>query len=392
MSESVTLFEDTKVAFADKSMHELKREHFFFNLVKNKKLVTIGSALTEFGLKIGLPLAPIFKHTVFEHFVGGETLEDSRGVIEQLGNKKIGSLINYGVEGEDSEKDFDRSLNENLNALRFCRSESFARGVCIKITGIARSELLEKIQAGKKLSVKENREVTRAQERFTTLCEEAVKCDTILYIDAEEYWIQKVLDEWVLSAMKKYNKEKAVIFDTLQMYRWDQIEYLENIIDQAEKDKFHLGLKLVRGAYMEKERNRAERLGYPSPIQESKANTDKDFNKAIEICIQHIDRVEICVATHNEESCYELTLLVEQYNIPKNHPHIQLAQLYGMGDHITYNLAAQGYNANKYLPYGPVKNVIPYLIRRASENSSVEGQIGRELSLIQTELERRRTI
>jgi proline dehydrogenase len=384
------IFEDTAVAFALKTDLELQRAKWLFSLMGNNKLVSLGTSLADFALKIHLPISPLFRITVYEHFCGGETFDECKKTIAKLHKSHVYAMLNYGVELKEREEDFDKTIEKNIEALDFAGKNKDVKVLCIKITGFGRFGLFEKIQAGKKLTKAETAELERVKDRLNKLCESAAQNNVSIYVDAEESWIQDPLDSMVEDMMAKYNHKKAVVFNTLQLYRWDRLDYLHKQLKAAKSKGYILGAKLVRGAYMEKERDRAAQLGYKSPINKDKASVDKDFNEAVNLCLDHLDHVSVCIASQSEESNLLAIKQIDAKKIDRKHPHILFSQLYGMGDNITFNLARLGFNASKYLPYGPVKDVIPYLIRRAQENTSVSGQMGRELRLLTTEIERRK--
>ncbi len=383
------IFDNTAVAFAAKSNAELKKDKFLFSLMGNNSLVGVGAALTELATAIHFPISPIFKYSVYNHFCGGETFEECQKTVQHLAKYKVAAMLNYGVELKETEADFDKTIQQTLEAINFAGENETVNVICIKLTGFGQFALFEKIQDGEKLTLEEVAAFNRVKTRFETLCKAAKEKGVSLYVDAEESWIQNALDALVDEMMPKYNQEKAVIFNTFQFYRHDRLAYLKKSCENAEKNGFVLGAKIVRGAYMEKERKRAQEMGYPSPIHENKAAVDKDFNEGMLYCLHRLDKVSLCIASQSEESNLKAIQLILENNIDKNHPHILFSQLYGMGDNITFNLSNLGYNACKYLPYGPVKDVIPYLIRRAQENTSVSGQMSRELKLIKEEIKRR---
>ncbi len=383
------IFEDTETAFAAKTNRELKEAQLLFKLINNNALVNTGTFFAQVALKLRLPVTPLFRITVYEQFCGGETFEECKQTIKKLSNYGVGAMLNYGVELKDCEDDFEKTIQHNLEAIAFAGKNKSVQVVCIKITGFGRFALFEKMQQGEALSKHENEELKRITARFHRLCEAAAKHKVQLYVDAEESWIQDALDGMVENMMAQYNTENPVVFNTFQLYRHDRLTYLKKELKRAKTNGFVLGAKLVRGAYIEKENNRAAEMGYPSPIHKNKKAVDKDFDAALELCITELEHVAVCVASQSEASNLLAMQLMQQKNIPFHHPHLVFSQLYGMGDNITFNLAKLGFNATKYLPYGPVKDVIPYLIRRAQENTSVGGQMSRELKLITAELKRR---
>ncbi len=390
MEISPDIFENTQTAFALKSDAELRKAKALFSVVGNKFFVKAGSSLAMLALKLRLPVSPVFRWTVYDHFCGGETFEECQLTIGELQKAGVGVLLNYGVELKESEADFDKALVQNLEAIKFAGANQSVTAVCIKPTGFARMALVEKVQAKEKLTAKEQKEWERVQQRFEELCTVADRKNVMLYLDAEESWIQGALDNMVEDLMSRFNRDKCVVCNTLQMYRWDRLAYLSEQINKAKAGKYFLGLKLVRGAYMEMERERAAEMNYRSPIHENKQKTDADFDKAVEMCLEHHEFVYTCVATQNEHSNLRAMLEMLQQKIDPRTKKVVFSQLYGMGDNVTFNQAKLGFNATKYLPYGPVKEVIPYLIRRAEENTSVSGQTGRELALINKEIKRRK--
>ena len=384
------MFENTQIAFASKTTKELKSAHFLFNTIKNPGLVKIGEKLVTLALKIHIPISWIVKPTIFKHFCGGETIDECNNVINKLWEYKIGTILDYSAEGNNNEEDFDRVMQQILEVIERSKDDDKIPFAVFKTTGLARLELLEKINSKQELNTKEKEEYARIKSRIDLLCNRAHKYQLPIFIDAEESWIQDPIDAITTEMMLKYNKEKAIVFNTLQLYRQDRINFLNNLISIAKQNNFYIGLKLVRGAYMEKERDRAEEMAYPSPIHIDKISTDNDYDKAIEICVNNNDLISICVGTHNEESALYFTQLINERILDKQSPKFYFAQLLGMSDHISYNLSHLGYNVTKYVPFGPVKSVLPYLIRRAQENTSIANQTTRELNLINKELLRRK--
>jgi len=389
MRISPDIFENTEVAFADKSIADLKKAKVLFQLMSNNGLVSLGSSLANLALSLHLPVSPVFRFTVYNHFCGGETFAECKNTIQKLDKNGIGVLLNFGVELKEREEDFNKTVEHNLEALAFAGKNKAVKALCIKLTGFGRLGLFEKIQSGEKLSMDEKRELVTVKKRFDKVCSVAEKNDVPLYVDAEESWIQNPLDEMVEEMMEKYNHKKCIVFNTLQLYRHDRLTYLQHQIERAIAGQYILGVKLVRGAYMEIERFRAKEMGYKSPIHRNKKEVDDDFNRAVNICLDNLQNLYVCVASQSEQSNHAAMELVEKKKIERNNPRVQFSQLYGMGDNITFNQAKSGFNATKYLPYGPVKEVIPYLIRRAQENTSVAGQTTRELALITKEIKRR---
>lgn len=383
-------FDNTEIAFSGKTERDLNWSYRLFKIIGSPVIVTIGSTLTKIALAIRFPIRGMIKATIFRQFVGGETIAECKKTIEVLGKYNVGAILDYSVEGKESEYDFDACMKETIATVERAKNEKHIPFSVFKITGLARFALLEKVSSGQKLSAEEEKEFARVHERVNRICRHAHECNVPIFIDAEESWIQQAMDELANDMMRLYNKKKAIVYNTYQLYRKDRLSYLQESFLKAEKENYFLGAKLVRGAYMEKERRRASELNYPSPIQDTKETCDKDYDKALEFCMNNIERVEICAGTHNEKSSLYLVELMKQKGIAPSDKRIYFSQLLGMSDHISFNLANAGYNVAKYVPYGPVKEVLPYLIRRAQENTSVEGQTGRELSLIIKEKKRRK--
>lgn len=382
-------FDDTETAFISKSNADLNRAVVLFKMISYNWLVRISPPFVNFAIWAHLPIKGLIKATIFRHFCGGESIEDCQKTIESLGKYKIGTILDYSVEGKDSETDFDNGLKQTLATVQRAKGDSSIPFSVFKPSGFVRFALLEKKNSGKTLSSEEEKEFDRFKERVNTICKTGYENNVPIYIDAEETWIQDTVDEVVRDMMMKYNKEKVMVYNTIQMYRTDRLAFLKSSYDHAVQNNYKLGFKIVRGAYMEKERDRAKKMGYTSPIQPDKVSSDRDYDLAVKFCVEHIDRMAVCAGTHNEQSCLNLVALMEEKSLPHNHPNIWFSQLYGMSDHISYNLAKKGYNVSKYVPYGPVTSVLPYLIRRAQENTSAAGQMGRELSLLTMEKQRR---
>ena len=384
------IFNNTEVAFSLKSDTELDRAYFLFKLIDNQPLVRIGTAVTNFAIKAHLPVEGLIRATVFDHFCGGVNEYDCLSVVDKMYTKGVSAVLDYSVEGKEEETQFDAALEMTLKTIEFAKERDAIPFAVFKPTGFGRFELYEKMGEHQSLTAAEQAEWGRVIRRFDQVCHEAHKKNVALLIDGEESWMQDAADDLVTDMMRKYNKEKAIVFNTLQMYRWDRMEYLKKLHQTATAEGFYIGMKLVRGAYMEKENVRAEEKGYPSPICTSKEATDKNYDAAVHYMLDHVDQMSVFAGTHNEESSYQLMAMMEQKGIAKNDPRIWFGQLYGMSDNISYNLAADGYNNAKYLPFGPVRDVMPYLIRRAEENTSVAGQTSRELTLLKTERNRRK--
>ncbi len=384
------IFNNTEVAFALKTDTELDRAYFLFKMIDSEPLVRIGTAVTNFALKAHLPVEGLIRATVFDHFCGGTTEDDCLTVVDKMYTKGVSSVLDYSVEGKEEEAQFDAALEMTLKTIEFAKERAAIPFAVFKPTGFGRFYLYEKIGEKQALTVEEQNEWNRVVERFDKVCKAAYEKDVALLIDGEESWMQDAADDLVTEMMRKYNKEKAIVFNTLQLYRWDRLDYLKKLHEQAKAEGFYIGMKLVRGAYMEKENKRAEEKGYPTPICESKEATDNNYDKTVAYMMEHLDKMAIFAGTHNELSSYKLMQLMEAKGVLKNDNRIWFGQLYGMSDNISYNLAAHGYNVAKYLPFGPVRDVMPYLIRRAEENTSVAGQTSRELNLLKLERSRRK--
>jgi len=384
------IFNNTADAFALKSDTELDRAYFLFKLIASQPLVRIGTAVTNFALKVHLPVEGLIRATVFDHFCGGTTEEDCLPVVDKMFTKGVSSVLDYSVEAKEEESEFDKALEKTLKTIEFAKERNAIPFAVFKPTGFGRFDLWVKLGEGKTFTVEEAAEWKRVVERFETVCKAAHTDDVALLIDAEESWMQDAADDLVADMMRKYNKEKAIVYNTLQMYRWDRLDYLKKLHEQAKEEGFYIGMKIVRGAYMEKENKRAEEMSYVSPICISKEATDINYDDAIKYMVDHIDTMAIFAGTHNEDSSYRLMELMKQKGIAATDERIFFGQLYGMSDNISFNLAAHRYHVAKYLPFGPVRDVMPYLIRRAEENTSVAGQTSRELNLISAERKRRK--
>ena len=384
------IFNNTQIAFALKSDTELDRAYFLFKMIDNEPLVRIGTAVTNFAIKAHLPVDGLIRATVFDHFCGGVNENDCLSVVDKMYTKGVSSVLDYSVEGKEEEAQFDAALAMTLKTIEFAKERQAIPFAVFKPTGLGRLDLYEKVGSKATLTDSEKDEWDRVVDRFDLVCKTAQFKDVALLIDAEESWMQDAADDLVAQMMQKYNKEKAIVYNTLQMYRWDRLDYLKKLHEQAKTEGFYIGMKLVRGAYMEKENKRAEEKGYPTPICESKEATDINYDKTVAYMMEHLDKMAIFAGTHNELSSYKLMELMEAKGVLKNDNRIWFGQLYGMSDNISYNLAAHGYNVAKYLPFGPVRDVMPYLIRRAEENTSVAGQTSRELNLLKIERDRRK--
>ncbi len=385
-------FNNTEIAFKEKSNQDLKQTKLLFKLIGSPFLVKIGKTATLLALKLRLPIQGLIKRTIFRQFCGGENIEECAGRIKELKDSGIGAILDYSIEGKTAEVDFNATVDEIMDTLIAGEGNKAIPFAVFKVTGISRFGLLEKINdANAELLESEKAELARLMERIEKLAKKSFDTKTPLFFDAEETWIQDGIDRITYALMEKYNKEKAIIYNTLQIYRHDRLEHLKKQTAIAQAAGYKLGIKLVRGAYMEKERDRAEDKKYPSPIQPNKIATDKDFEDALRFMVDYIDSISFCAGSHNEESNALLTQLMQEKGITHDDPRAYFAQLLGMSDHITYNLAHANYNVAKYVPYGPISEVMPYLLRRADENTSVAGQTSRELSLILQETKRRKT-
>jgi len=384
------IFENTEIAFQLKSDSELERAYFLFKMISHQPLVRIGTAATNFALKAHLPVEGLIRSTVFDHFCGGVNEKDCLSVVENMYNKGVSSVLDFSVEGKEDEKEFDAAMEKTCELVEFAHKQDSMPIAVFKPTGFGRFRLFEKKSNGLVLNAQEQEEWNRVVARFDKVCKLGKEKDVEILIDAEESWMQDAADDLVEEMMLRYNKDVPIVYNTLQLYRWDRLDYLKQIHQRAQDKGFKLGFKIVRGAYMEKERDRAEEKGYVSPICENKATTDDNFNETLKYILQHLDDISLFIGTHNEESSYLAMELMDKYGISKSDNRVWFGQLYGMSDHISFNLANHGYNVAKYVPFGPVKDVMPYLIRRAEENTSVAGQTNRELNLLKTEKKRRK--
>lgn len=399
-------FENTEFAFEYKSDQQLKKARFLFSLMGYPWLVKLGTRLTPWAVKSGLPVKGIIRKTIFTQFVGGENLQQTAAVASRLGEYGVQVILDYGVEGgDDGESGFDHAKEEFIRVIEYAATQPNIPFMSVKVTGFARFALLEKLDSAMhqkqgslmkrflssvdELNPEEKEEWHRVRHRMMGICETAAAKKVGVLIDAEESWIQDPVDALTILMMDTFNKERCVVYNTIQHYRHDRLKFLIDSYEAAKERNFILGAKLVRGAYMEKERKRAEEMNYPSPIQPDKEASDRDYNEGLRFCMDHLDRIALIVASHNEQSNMLAVQLLQEKNLPFHHPHVHFSQLYGMSDNITFNLAHAGCSVSKYLPFGPIDDVIPYLMRRAQENTSVGGQTGRELLLINKELKRR---
>jgi proline dehydrogenase len=382
-------FTNTQIAYDHYSNSQLKKAYGVYKLIGNKFLTSIGTTLTQLAFAFHVPIKPFVKFLIFDQFCGGETLKESTIKINTLAERKVGVNLNYGVEIKNSESDFENTLSKTKEAIAFAGKHKNVQVISCKVSGIGYFSILEKKQAGETLSKDEQQSFAKMVKRMDTICAYASQHEVAIYWDAEESWVQDEIDILVDEFMAKYNKEKAIIFNTYQLYRKDKLVHLKDAFELANKNAYYLGAKLVRGAYIEKENEWALENNKETVIHSNKKAVDKDFNDSLKFCLENIEKISVCIASHNEESNLLAAQLMKNLGLASNHPHVSFSQLYGMGDFITFNLAKQDYNAVKYMPFGPVKEVIPYLIRRAQENSSVDGQMSRELSMLQKELKRR---
>jgi len=384
-------FSNTEIAFGAKKPKDLRRAYWLFKVVSYAWIVKLAKRITPWMLRMGLPIKGIIKATIFKQFCGGETIDECNARIEELGRFGVGTILDYSVEGKTTDDDFEETTRIIISTIEKAKNAPNIPFAVFKVSGIGRFDLLEKASD---LSLTPDthcqEEINTVKRRFARICEAAAQHNVRLFIDAEETWIQPVLDAWILEMMRHYNRQEAIIYNTVQMYRHDRLAFLHEQLHTASTEGFIYGVKLVRGAYMEKERERALQLGYPSPIQPDKTATDRDYDAALRFMVAHAKHFAVCAGSHNEESSLLLTALMQEANITPEDPRFYFAQLLGMSDHISYNLANAGYKVAKYVPFGPVKEVLPYLLRRADENTSVAGQTGRELGLIQQERQRRK--
>ncbi|MFH1320874.1 MAG: proline dehydrogenase family protein [Bacteroidota bacterium] len=385
-------FDNLELTFSGKDDKELQNTYFVFKLISNPFITLIFSKLTLLALKIYLPVNWLIKATVFRQFCAGETLEECSGIINKLGREGIGCTLDYCVESKSTEKDFEKTKTEILKMIDFAKVNAHVYSVSLKPTSIARYELLEKVSNKEELTQKEQLEFENIRSRLDEICSNASRSDLPVLIDAEKSQTQNAIDDLCRAMMEKYNSKKPIVFITLQMYRWDRLHFLDKLLEDSKTKNFILGVKFVRGAYWEKEIKRGEELKCRPVVYMKKEETDDAYNNAVAICLENLNRTAICAATHNEESSMILASGMKNLNIKPDHPNIEFSQLYGMSDHISYNLTKGGHNVTKYLPYGPIKYVIPYLIRRAEENKGIEGQMGKELKMIIKERERRKGV
>ena len=384
-------FEDTQIAFASKDRAYVRKAYLLFASFNLPWLVRVGSLMTLWLLRAHIPLIKwAVKKTVFDHFCAGESISECASAVEELNRSGVKSILDYSVEGEKSEAGFEATAKETLATIDWGLRHSAIAFSVFKTTGVARFGLMEKLQSAAPLTDLEKAEWERAKDRVGRICQRAADVNGRVLIDGEETCIQKVIDALAEEMMARHNRGRVVVYTTYQMYRTASLGNLKVGLSTAQSGGYQLGAKLVRGAYMETERKRARELGYPDPIQPDKAATDADYDAAILFCLDHLDQVALCAGTHNEESCQLLAQELERRGIHPANQRVFFSQLYGMSDNISFNLAKAGFCVAKYLPYGPVRSVMPYLIRRAQENSAIAGQGGREFRLLQRELLRRK--
>lgn len=383
-------FDDTAIAFRYKSNSELRKANFIFTVVNHPFISNLATRAVKLGMAWGLPIKGLIRATVFDHFCGGETIEKAEKTLSHLGEFNVKTILDYSVEGEKTEAGFDATTAEILETFDKAKNSALVPFCVFKVTGMADAALLEKIQSGEKLTESEEAAFAKVKDRVDRICAKAFATSIPVLVDAEETWIQKPIDDLAYAMMQKYNQQQAIVFNTYQLYRADMLNNLKEAFHTAAMHNYFLGAKLVRGAYMEKESDRASLLGYANPIHPTKEATDDAFNKALAFCIDNKQRISLVCGSHNEYSNQYLTVLMNKHGMRPNDPRVWFAQLLGMSDNISFNLSKAGYNVAKYVPYGPVESVMPYLLRRASENTSVAGQSSRELSLIRKELARRK--
>lgn len=383
-------FDNTEIAFRYKTSKDLKQAQFLFSSMGSQALTSIGIQLTTFALKLRLPIEGVIKRTIFRQFCGGETMQEAAQTADILDQYGVGIILDYGVEGKDDEAEYDKAVPEFIKAIQYAASQKNIPFVSVKVTGFSRFALMERVHNREELSQAEKEEWARVGSRIAQIGAAAAQYKVMLLVDAEETWIQDAVNDLIDPLMEKYNQEEAIIFNTFQLYCHGTLPYLKQMYNDAKSKGYILGAKLVRGAYMEKERKRAAEMNYPSPIQPNKVATDHDYDEAVHFCLEHLSNISLFIGTHNEQSCLLAAKYMDEHGLQHNHPRVYFSQLFGMSDNISFNMANAGFHVAKYLPYGPVRDVMPYLMRRAQENTSVAGQTGRELLLINKELKRRK--
>lgn len=384
-------FSNTAVAFAYRKKFDLIKAYNMFYLMKYDWLVKVGTNVTMKAVESGIvaPFSIAMKPTVYKLFCGGPSLERSVEKIDRLYEYGVQCILDYGVEAQENSQGFEQTEAEIKKAIKFAHEQASVPIVVSKFTGLIRFSILEKLHKGVALNEDEKSSFEASKKIIDSICQLAHDRNVGLFVDAEESWIQQPLDDLVDEMMAKYNQKTAIVYNTIQLYRKDRLDYLKSAHQKANAGGYIYAAKLVRGAYMEKEAKRAKEYGYESPIQETKTATDRDYDLAVKYCLTHLNEISVCIATHNEDSCLSAVKILEESRFDRRDNRVFFSQLLGMGDHISFNLAQAGYNVAKYMPYGPVKEVIPYLVRRAQENTSVAGQMGRELSLLRKEMRRR---
>lgn len=385
-------FDDTSIAFEKMTHKDLQRANWLFSLMNFPRLIKIGNPILKWSIKNNLPIHKLVKNTIFKQFCGGENLEEVKKVVDELKQYSVNAILDYGVEAKQDEKDFEQTKNYLIDKINYALQEPNINIISSKLTGLIKFDLLQKITEKKPLTANEQLEYDCGKSRVKEICEKAYQAKVQIYFDAEESWIQNAIDTIVTEMMELFNCETPIVFNTIQLYRKDKLSYLKEAYRKSLDDCYILAVKLVRGAYMEKEAKRAHELNCKNPIQDNKAATDRDFDLALQFCVEHLGKMAVCCASHNEKSNLLLADLIDKSALANNHPLISFAQLYGMSDYMTFNLAKKGFYSCKYLPYGPLKEVIPYLIRRANENTSVDGQMGKELKFIRKEIKRRKAL
>ncbi|MFN2429493.1 MAG: proline dehydrogenase family protein [Cryomorphaceae bacterium] len=385
----VLSFDDTAVAFASKTNTDLKKARFLFKVLSYPRIMTIGKHVTLLALKLRLPIKGLIKKTIFNQFCGGETISECADTTKILDAYRIGTILDYSVEGKHEEEDFDAATEELLRTIDTAHDNPNIPFCVFKFSGLCSHHILEKVSAGKTLTESEKKDFEKLHNRVERICKRAYDTGTPVFVDAEESWIQNAIDQVAMEMMERYNKDRVSVFNPIQLYRHDRFDYMKSMLEYAKEKGFIYAVKLVRGAYMEKERARAKERKYPDPIHREKASTDRDFDSAVLFCLDNLENMAMCSGTHNEASCIKLAKEIEQRDIGKQDKRVYFAQLFGMSDHVSFNLSKARFNVAKYVPYGPVEEVMPYLIRRAEENSSVAGQTNREVSLLNRELRRR---
>jgi proline dehydrogenase len=385
-------FDNTEIAFRYRTNKELKKAHFLFSFMASPMLTKLGIGAAQLSMKWHLPVKGLLKSTIFSQFCGGETLEETAATSDNISKYNVDTILDYGVEGKESDAEFDKAVPEFVKAVKYAASQKHIPFISLKVTGFARFGLLEKMNAKQTLTIEETAEWSRVTKRIDEICGAAAERNVMVLIDAEETWIIEPCNQLAEAMMEKYNKTQVVVFNTYQFYCHGTLPFLKYSIEEAAKKRYVLGAKLVRGAYMEKERARAAAMNYQDPIQPDKGSTDRDYDAGVMLCLKNLDKLALFIGTHNEKSCAAAVEYMEQNGIEPKNPRVFFSQLYGMSDNISFNIANAGYHVSKYLPYGPVKDVIPYLMRRAQENTSVAGQTSRELLLIQKEMKRRQLL